>query len=77
MPYLGKVENSNFSFIHSIAHDWDISNSVSHIIDNLSIKMNNYWYFSFTNNDDTSIVGEASNILDVDTAYHSGATEIF
>jgi len=39
--------------------------------------MNNLWHFSITNNDDTSNLDEATEILDVVMAYHSRANEIF
>ena len=39
--------------------------------------MTSFWRFSFTNNDDTSNVDEATEILDVVMAHHSRTNEIF
>ena len=39
--------------------------------------MSSLWHFSITNNDDTSNLDEATEILDVVMAYHSRANEIF
>ena len=39
--------------------------------------MNNLWHFSITNNDDTSNLDEATEILDVVMAYHSRANKFF